>query len=116
MNFFTAITTCFQKFASFSGTASRPEFWYWVVFTLLAGLICNILDDALFPEQAAAMFYPLSSCFNIVIALPGLAVGCRRLHDVGRSGWWQLLAFTLVGIPVLIWWWASKGKAENVSA
>lgn len=110
MSFFAAIKTCFSKYVTFSGRAERSEFWYWVLFTIVCGLILNTLDSALFPEQVSEFVYPLSSAFNILVALPGLAVGCRRLHDVGRSGWWQLLLFTIIGIPFVIFWWARKGN------
>jgi uncharacterized membrane protein YhaH (DUF805 family) len=42
-----------------------------------------------------------------------LAVGARRLHDIGKSGWWQLIALTIIGIILLIVWWATNTKSEN---
>lgn len=112
MSFFEAIRINFQKYASFSGKAQRPEFWYWVLFVVIAATLCNILDAALFPDQVEEMLYPLSTCCNIITFLPGLAVGARRLHDVGRSGWWQLLGLTLIGFIPLLWWWTKKGTPE----
>ena len=41
----------------------------------------------------------------LALLLPALAVGARRLHDIGRSGWWQLLSLTGIGSLVLIYWW-----------
>ena len=49
----------------------------------------------------------------IVVLLPSLAVGARRLHDAGRSGWWQLLVFTIIGIILLIIWWATVGENKK---
>jgi hypothetical protein len=47
---------------------------------------------------------------NLILILPSIAVATRRLHDVGRSGWWQLLAITLIGILVLIYWYVQPSK------
>lgn len=109
MNFFQAVTSCFQNYATFSGRAPRSEFWFWILFVILASTLCNILDEALFPERVESMLYPLSTCFSVISFLPGLAVGTRRLHDVGRSGWWQLLGLTGIGFIPLLWWWTRKG-------
>lgn len=113
MSFFDAIKTCFSKYATFAGTAKRSEYWYWVLFMWIAGIILNMLDTTLFPEKVAELIFPLSSVFNVLVALPSLAVGSRRLHDVGRSGWWQLIMLTIIGIPVLLYWWACKGTEKN---
>ena len=52
----------------------------------------------------------LSSIASLVFFLPTLAVSSRRLHDVGKSGWWFLIALTIIGIILLIVWWASDTK------
>ena len=49
----------------------------------------------------------------ILILLPSLSVGARRLHDTGRSGWWQLLYLTIIGVIVLIVWWVADGGKKN---
>lgn len=113
MNFFDAIKTCFTKYVTFAGTAKRSEFWYWVLFIWLGGMICLYLDTAFFPEKVATLVYPLANVFNLIIALPTLAVGCRRLHDTGRSGWWQLLGLTIIGYFLVLYWWACKGNENN---
>lgn len=112
MDFFSAITAVFRKYTVFRGRAGRAEFWYWMLFVTIVNTVLRILDEALFPLQAAALVYPLASCFSVIIALPMTAVTCRRLHDVGRSGWWQLLIVTIIGLIPLIWWWAKKGDPE----
>jgi uncharacterized membrane protein YhaH (DUF805 family) len=55
----------------------------------------------------------LSSIINLVLLLPVLSVGSRRLHDIGRSGWWQLIMLTVIGIILLIIWWATNTKQEE---
>lgn len=102
MDFVTAIKTVFGKYVVFEGRALRSEFWYFQLFMLIVNLILN------------AILPPLSAAFGLIALLPSLAVGARRLHDIGKSGWWQLLWFLpVIGIIVLIVWWATKGEAAG---
>ena len=56
---------------------------------------------------------PLNIIFSIITTLPGLAVGARRLHDINRSGWWQLITLTVIGIILLIIWFATIGESKK---
>ncbi len=96
-----------EKYADFNGRARRSEFWYFVLFQVLVGIVASILDQILGTERI------VSGLVSLALLLPGLAVGARRLHDTGRSGWWQLLSLTIVGIIVLIVWWAGDSHADN---
>jgi uncharacterized membrane protein YhaH (DUF805 family) len=99
MNFVDAVKICFVKYADFNGCASRPEFWWWFLFTVVASLALQAITTN------------LSAAFTIATLLPSVAVGARRLHDIDRSGWWQLLYFLpLVGWIVLIIFWAEASK------
>ncbi|MCG6143544.1 DUF805 domain-containing protein [Leptospira bandrabouensis] len=98
MSFQDAIKVCFQKYADFSGTAKRPEFWWWVVFCIIISAILNMVLPI------------IGAVFSLAVFLPSLSVGSRRLHDVGMSGWWQLIGLTGIGVLVLIYFWAQKGK------
>ena len=93
MNFGQAISACLSKYATFAGRATRPEFWWFFLFQILATVAAGMLGDK------------ISGLIGIALLLPSLAVGARRLHDIGRSGWWQLLMFTGIGLFVLIYWW-----------
>tara|TARA_B100000965_G_scaffold364825_1_gene348764 strand:- start:2080 stop:2280 length:201 start_codon:yes stop_codon:yes gene_type:complete len=53
---------------------------------------------------------PINSIFIIITFLPYLSVGARRLHDINRSGWWQLISLTGIGMILLIVWWSTDGK------
>ena len=107
MDFMTAVKTCFNKYVTFAGRASRTEFWYFFLFVLIGNLITVVLDQAVFPGN---MISPLNSIFGLVTFLPGLAVSVRRLHDIDRSGWWLLIAFIpLIGVIVLIVWYCMAG-------
>ena len=109
MSFFDAIRSVLSQYVGFSGRALRSEYWYWVLFTVLVSIGTSILDYALFPFSNVS---PLNSITNLVLLLPGLAVSARRLHDIGRSGWWLLLALVpLVGWIILLVWTATRGDA-----
>jgi uncharacterized membrane protein YhaH (DUF805 family) len=99
MNFFDAVKVCFAKYVDFSGRALRSEYWYFVLFVLLAELCLNIINRR------------LGIAFNLAIILPHLAVGARRLHDTDRSAWWLLLSLIpIIGWVVLIIWYCQPGE------
>ncbi|MDP1371643.1 DUF805 domain-containing protein [Acinetobacter lwoffii] len=98
---------CLTNYANFSGRARRKEFWFFMLFCVILGIIAEVIDTVLGTKPL------VNSLLNLVLLVPSLAVGARRLHDVGRSGWWQLLTLTVIGILVLIWWWATETKQQN---
>ena len=102
MNFWQAIASGFSNYVAFSGRAIRSEYWYWVLFSILGGIATEILDTAMFPQVSGAS--PLNAVFNLITFLPSLAIAVRRLHDINRTGWWVLIALTVIGIFVLIYW------------
>lgn len=102
MTFVESISTCFKKYADFSGCASRSEFWWWALFSFVAALVLGFISEW------------VSGIFSLATLIPYLAVGARRLHDVDRSGWWQLIALIpLIGWIILIIWFATEGKQPN---
>ncbi len=110
MNFFQAIGSGLQNYAVFSGRAIRSEFWYFVLFMIIAGIIAQILDAYLFPLHVIlGGVGPLSVLTTLGLFLPGLAVSVRRLHDIDRTGWWSLLYLTFIGTLWLIYWACKPG-------
>jgi uncharacterized membrane protein YhaH (DUF805 family) len=106
MDFQQAVKSCFAKYATFPGRAARSEFWYWQLFILLAGLVVAVVDAVLGLHSK-----PLGLIFYLVTLVPTLAVGARRLHDTGRSGWWLLLWLVPVtGWIVLLIWFCSESS------
>lgn len=79
-------------YAQFSGRASRSEYWWFYLFTVLATAAANLLGGT------------VGNLVSLAFFLPSLALVARRLHDVGRSGWWFLLVFTGIGLFVLLYW------------
>jgi len=104
MDFVSTIKSGFTHYVTFSGRASRSEFWYWTLFAVLVTMAAQIADNALFDNPG--LFGPLVS---LALFLPGLAVGIRRLHDINRTGWWVLIGLTIVGLILLIVWACMKG-------
>ena len=103
MTFGEAVQTCFRKYVTFSGRATRPEYWWFVLFVFLSSIVFSILDSAIFgnnPEtgDGANVFNPI---FQLAVFLPMLAAGWRRLHDTGRPGWYLLLPMAL-GVATLV--------------
>ncbi len=100
MNFGQAISTCLSKYATFSGRATRPEYWWFFLFQVLLSIVTSFFGEL------------VNMLTSLALLLPAIAVGARRLHDIGRSGWWQLIALTVIGILVLIYW-AVQPSAEG---
>lgn len=53
--------------------------------------------------------FVLSSIWSLIILVPSISVAARRLHDIGRSGWWQLIGLTIIGLIPLIYWLVKQG-------
>jgi len=90
MTFFESIWTCFKKYAEFRGRASRSEFWWFMLFVVLVTAALTYLGET------------WVSIFTIAILLPLLAVGARRLNDIGKSPCWQLFLLVPVGGIVIL--------------
>jgi len=112
MNIQIAVKTCFSKYATFSGRASRSEYWFFYLFTIIASIVTWVIDTMLLGYSAEDTG-AISLIFQIIIILPSIAVGARRLHDIGKSGWWQLLILTIIGIILLIVWFATIGSSKK---
>lgn len=105
MSFAEAVKTCFSKYVDFTGRASRPEYWWFVLSYVIAYFV------ALFFDLAVGTTAVLTTLVGLVYFLPMLAAGVRRLHDTGHSGWWLLISLVpLVGPIVLIVFLASAGE------
>lgn len=112
MDFVAAIKSGFRNYGNFRGTATRSEYWYWVLFIALAAIALSILESALWPMANYTMMpgqfgpewsmgmqgiqgmqgnSPLSDIFGLGIIVPTLAVTARRFHDAGFSAKWLWL-------------------------
>lgn len=88
-----------------SGRASRSEYWWFVLFTVIATAVAGVLD-VLLPGDL------LQTLLGLATLIPGIALGVRRMHDIGKSGWWLLIGLIpIIGLIVLIVWLAKKSDA-----
>jgi uncharacterized membrane protein YhaH (DUF805 family) len=101
MTFSQAVSSCMGKYGTFKGRATRSEFWWFMLFQLLASVAAIIINEKFL------------GIVQIALLLPYLAVGARRLHDIGRTGWWQLLNLTGIGLFVLLYWWVQDSDFEH---
>jgi uncharacterized membrane protein YhaH (DUF805 family) len=93
-----------ERYAQFAGRAGRAEFWWYFLAALIIGIVFNVLI------AISNVFWVIYAIYGLAVLIPGLAVGVRRLHDTDKSGWWLLIALVpLVGIIVLIVFWATEG-------
>ena len=106
MWFGEAISHGFANYLKFDGRASRYEFWNWFLFTAVVVAVTLGLDLSVY---SAASFLPLYSIASLVLIPPTISAGVRRLHDTDRSGKWALLALTVIGGFVLVYWASLPG-------
>lgn len=105
MTFQDAIRTCYNKYADFNGTASRPEYWWFFLYNVLGSLALMVLS------------FKLAMLFSLANLLPSLAVAARRLQDTGRSPLLLLIALVpFVGGIVLLVLLALPGESDAVKA
>ncbi len=102
MGFTEAIKHVFSNYANFNGRARRSEYWYFAVFTAIIGTVLNILTAALNGSSGdgstlGMIVGLIAMVVGIALFIPSLAVSIRRLHDIGKSGWFILLNI----IPVI---------------
>jgi len=104
MSFVQAVQVCLRKYVDFEGRASRSEFWWFALFQFIVLVVASMLGRTIYTVVVLAL------------VLPSLAVGARRLHDIGKSGWYMLLhLLPLIGILVLIFFWVQPSQTESNS-
>ncbi len=92
-----------EKYATFSGRAQRAEYWYYILFYLLLVMGLSSIDRLTGTYNELFGVGLLSGLCGLGLMLPSVAVGVRRLHDTGRSGWWLLLGLIpLLGSLILL--------------
>lgn len=105
MTFQDSIKVCFTKYVEFSGTASRSEYWWFMLFLFIVGLVLSAIGPV------------VSGLFTLGTLVPSISAATRRLHDTQRSGWWQLLVLVpVLGWIVLVVFLAQEGKTGAAQA
>ncbi len=86
-----------KNYFTFTGRARRKAYWMFVLFNIIAAVIANIIDSVIGTGGI------IGGLYSLAVLIPGIALGVRRLHDIGKSGWWMLIALVpLIGIIVLL--------------
>lgn len=102
----------FDSYCRFQGRSSRSEYWWWVLFCSILGFCIGIVEGILGFSMTAVQ--ATSGILSLVLLLPGLGLSVRRLHDIGKSGWWILLGLIpVVGAIVLIIWFARNSQMQD---
>jgi uncharacterized membrane protein YhaH (DUF805 family) len=92
---------CLKQYADFSGRARRKEYWMFILFNMIFGIVAMILDNILGIAIEGVGYGPLYGLYALAVFIPGLAVAVRRLHDVGKSGW--MILVVLIPLIGAIW-------------
>ena len=111
VGFAEAVKLFFKNYVDFKGRSSRGAYWWWALANALFTIGIGVLDGAIVGFDAT--FDPLGSIYSLLTFIPSIALTVRRLHDVGRSGWWLLLVFTIIGILVILFWSVQAGDRET---
>ena len=123
MDLVTSVRTCLTKYATFDGRASRSEFWWFFLAASVVIVAVQLVQNVFVVFEFFARDSRLAVAFGLVtvmlriatfamvvaLAIPFLAVGCRRLHDRGQSGWLQMLLLVPCGSIALIVLWIMEG-------
>ena len=100
-----------KQYADFNGRARRKEYWMFFLFNLIFTAIASLIDIAAGTANVESGSGLFQGIYSLVVLIPSLAVGVRRLHDVGKSGWMLLLAFIpFIGAIWLLVLFATNGK------
>ena len=98
-----------DNYCNFNGRASRSEYWWYCLFAVILGVVISVVFS--FSQTAVSV---VSGIVNLALLLPGLGLCVRRLHDVGKSGWWIFLAFIpVIGAIVLIIWFCQPSQPQT---
>lgn len=124
----SVILSVLREWKNFSGRSGRNEYWWFTLWYGLATLVLMMLDTYLFGDaagyggyhlqigpSATATVHPLNlaNAFGLVTLIPIMALSVRRLHDIGRSGFWLLLLLTIFGLFVLAYWAVKPGDPKR---
>ena len=104
--------TAFKQYATFSGRATRSEYWFFILFYTLFAVIAGVIDIAIGDGGTNGILMLLVILVHII---PSLAVSVRRLHDIGKSGWWYLVSLVpIIGPFIILFFAVLESAPDNV--
>jgi uncharacterized membrane protein YhaH (DUF805 family) len=104
----------FRHYADFSGRATRSNYWFFILFNMIAAIAIIILETVLGLANPETGFGPIYLLYGIGVMIPSTAIAVRRLHDMGKSGWmmlWSLLP--IIGAILVIVWLCTDSASDN---
>lgn len=118
----TSVITCFKKYVTVEGRASRSEYWWFMLFGVLVGLILGLclgfisiilVWDYDFDSMVTSVS---SNIMSLILLFPSICVSIRRLHDIDRRGWWFLLwLIPVIGWIIMLYFICKKGtEGDNL--
>ncbi len=78
----------FENYANFSGRARRQEYWMFFLVNIIISFVLGFVTGLISPSLVI-----IANIYSLAVLLPGIAVGVRRMHDVGKSGWFIIIPF-----------------------
>lgn len=100
------------NYCNFEGRSSRSEYWWFCLFNSVLGMIISVICAILFGKESTAGSV-VSILVSLSLLLPSLGLSIRRMHDIGRSGWYILIALIpFVGWIIYIIWAAQPSQPE----
>ena len=110
IGFGEAIRNFFTQYATFSGRATRSEYWYIVLFNMIVNVAISGVIGLILPDIAVI----LAGSYRLATLIPGLALCWRRLHDIGKSGGWYFIGLIpLVGVIILLVFFCKDSGPDN---
>jgi len=96
-----------KKYAEFTGRARRKEYWMFFLFNAIFSVVIGIVAGVIGLDALAGLY-------SLALFVPSVAIAARRLHDIGRSGWWQLIIFVpIIGLLVMIYFLVQDSQDDN---
>lgn len=103
-----------KQYADFKGRAQRKEYWMFTLFNFLAMVLLGAVGALLGGGGEGGLGDVLQGLYGLGVLVPGIAVTVRRLHDIGKSGWWGLVALIpLIGSLILIYFAVKDSQPET---